>query len=85
MFLLKGHRTEVEVQNLKRKAIDDKENYEQISATLKQALIVFDLNRIEEFKNNIHAYLQQMVNRQEQVLEIWEAFLEIAGSIDPTN
>jgi len=56
-------------------------DYQRISTTLKQELEIFEENRIEEFKNNIQMYIKQMLEEQEKVLEIWEAYLPIANKI----
>ncbi len=82
IFLFKGHHTETEIMDLKNKVINKMEHFEKVSTTLKQELEVFEQNRMQEFKNNIHAHIKQMLDQQELVLAIWEAYLPIANSID---
>ncbi|CAF3974437.1 unnamed protein product [Adineta steineri] len=80
-----GPHFEMEMLDLEKKITDDMQDYQQISMTLKQELEIFDQNRTEEFKNNIHAYIAQTLIQQEKVLNIWETYLPIANNIDVTN
>ncbi|CAF1109002.1 unnamed protein product [Adineta steineri] len=80
-----GPQFEMEMLDLEKKITDDMQDYQQISMTLKQELEIFDQNRTEEFKNNMHAYIAQTLIQQEKVLNIWEAYLPIANNIDVTD
>lgn len=81
IILFKEHPTEKETMDLQNKVTNNMNHFNQISTILKQEVEVFEQNRMEDFKNNIHAYMKQILNQQELVLEIWEAYLSIANSI----
>ncbi len=85
MFLFQNSQAEMETHDLEKKIIEHMEDYQRISMTLKKELDVFDQTRIDEFKNNIHEYIKQMLKQQEKVLEIWEAYLPTANNIALTN
>jgi sorting nexin-1/2 len=81
IILFKGRPSEKETMDLQNKVTNNMNHFNQISTILKQEVEVFEQNRMEDFKNNIHAYMKQILNQQELVLEIWEAYLSIANSI----
>jgi hypothetical protein len=80
-LLFQGHHAEMEIQDLQKKVTSDMQNFERISTRLMQELQVFEQNRMKEFKNNINAYINQMLEKQEKVLEIWEVYLLGAKNI----
>ena len=44
-----------------------KEDFENISKTIKEEMKRFDINRAKEFKNELTKYLQTLLSNQEQV------------------
>ena len=84
IFLFQEPCAEVEVQNLQENIVKDMKNFERISATLNQEFEMFEEHRMEEFKTNINVYMKQMLEQQEEVLKMWEAYLPIANSLTLT-
>jgi sorting nexin-1/2 len=73
---------EMEINEWEGKVIRGKEDFEQISTSIKQELDVFEQTRIDDFKTAIDSYLKQLLEQQEKVLEIWEAYLPEANKIN---
>ena len=47
-----------------------KEDFENISKTIKEEIKRFDFNRAKEFKNELTKYLQALLSNQEQVKKL---------------
>jgi sorting nexin-1/2 len=74
--------TEMEINDWEGKVIRGKEDFERISTSIKQELEVFEQTRIEDFKIAIDAYLKQLLEQQEKILEIWECYLPEVNKIN---
>ena len=72
---------EMEIHEWEGKVVKGKEDFERISATLKQEMEVFEETRLDDFKKAIDQYLNHLLEQQERVLQIWEAFLPEANKI----
>lgn len=70
-----------EIKDLEAKVEKSKEEFEQISRNIKEEVKRFDLNRAKEFKIEITKYLQTLLNNQEQLVKIWEAYREQVKAI----
>jgi sorting nexin-1/2 len=73
---------EMEINDWEGKVVRGKEDFERISTSIKQELEVFEQTRIEDFKIAIDNYLKQLLEQQEKILEIWEAYLPEANKIN---
>jgi sorting nexin-1/2 len=74
--------TEMEIIEWEGKVVRGKEDFERISTSIKQELEVFEQTRIEDFKIGIDAYLKQLLEQQEKILEIWESYLPEVNKIN---
>jgi hypothetical protein len=50
-----------------RRASDAKVEYEQVSKLVKTEVARFEQERIEDFKDSLHAFLEGMISRQKEV------------------
>jgi sorting nexin-1/2 len=64
-----------EIKDLETKCEKSKEDFESISKNIKEEMKRFDFSRIKEFKSELTKYLQTLLNNQEQLVKIWEAYL----------
>lgn len=63
-----------EVEKLKERQGDLKEQFEQISETIKAELEEFELNRIDDFRNNVEIYVESSIESQKEAIELYETF-----------
>ncbi|CAF1019708.1 unnamed protein product [Adineta steineri] len=73
---------EMEINEWDGKVIRGKEEFERISTSIKQELENFEQTRIDDFKQGIQLYFQQLLEQQEKILEIWESYLPEANKIN---
>lgn len=52
-----------------------KDDFEQISKTIKEEIKRFDFERAKEFRRELLSYLNTLLTNQETVVKIWEQFL----------
>ncbi len=55
------------VAEAERRALDAKQEFDQVSRLVKTEVARFEQERIEDFKNSLSAYLEGMIARQKQV------------------
>lgn len=63
-----------EVEKLKERQGDMKKQFEQISDTIKAELEEFELNRIDDFRNNVEIYVESSIESQKEAIELYETF-----------
>ncbi|KAI5970338.1 vps5 [Candida margitis] len=63
-----------EVEKLKERQSDLKKQSEQISDTIKAELEEFELNRIDDFRNNVEIYVESSIESQKESIELYETF-----------
>ncbi|CCG21855.1 Vps5 protein [Candida orthopsilosis Co 90-125] len=63
-----------EVEKLKERQGDLKKQFEQISDTIKAELEEFELNRIDDFRNNVEIYVESSIESQKEAIELYETF-----------
>ena len=54
-----------------RRASEAKLEYEQVSKLVKTEVARFEQERIEDFKDSLHAFLEGMISRQKEVRGGW--------------
>lgn len=64
-----------EIRDLELKVEKGKEDFEQISKTIKEEIKRFDLNRAKEFRTELTSYLKALLNNQETLAKLWEGYL----------
>jgi hypothetical protein len=55
------------VVKAERRASESKQEYEQVSKLVKIEVARFEQERIEDFKDSLHAFLEGMISRQKEV------------------
>lgn len=70
-----------EVNEWKAKVDRGQQEFEDISRNIRVELEKFELNRVQEFKNNIVKYMESLLETQQQLIKHWESFLPDAKSI----
>jgi predicted Holliday junction resolvase-like endonuclease len=50
-----------------RRALEAKHEYDHVSRLVKTEVARFEQERIEDFKNSLHAFLEGMISRQKEV------------------
>ncbi|KAG5420137.1 VPS5 [Candida metapsilosis] len=63
-----------EVEKLKERQADLKKQFEEISHTIKAELEEFELNRIDDFRNNVEIYVESSIESQKEAIELYETF-----------
>lgn len=54
-------------QKAEKRVTDSKLEYEQVSKLVKQEVARFEQERINDFKNALHTFLEGMISRQKDV------------------
>ncbi|CAF0789435.1 unnamed protein product [Rotaria sp. Silwood1] len=72
---------EMEIRDWDGKVVRSKEDFEKISTTIKQEMDVFEQTRIDDFKKAVDSYLNDLLEEQNKILQIWEAYLPEANKI----
>jgi sorting nexin-1/2 len=73
---------EMEINDWEGKVVRGKEEFERISATIKEEMDTFEQTHIDDFKKAIDNYLKNSLEQQEKILQIWEAYLPEANKIN---
>ena len=58
---------DISYQKAERRASESKMEYEQVSKLVKSEVARFEQERIEDFKDSLHAFLEGMISRQKEV------------------
>ncbi|CAF0843540.1 unnamed protein product [Rotaria sp. Silwood1] len=72
---------EMEIRDWVGKVDRGKEDFEKISTTIKQEMDVFEQTRIDDFKKAVDSYLNDLLEEQNKILQIWEGYLPEANKI----
>jgi len=62
------------VAEAERRASESKLEYEQVSKLVKSEVARFEQERIEDFKDSLHAFLEGMISRQKELITAWENY-----------
>ncbi|PVG02045.1 Vps5-domain-containing protein [Serendipita vermifera] len=63
-----------EVADAERKATHTKSEFERVTKLLKIELHRFDMERVEDFKRSLEAFLDGMIRRQKDLITSWEEY-----------
>lgn len=72
---------ELEIRDWEGKVVRGKEDFERISATIKQEMEAFDETRVDEFKKAFNDYLNDALEENNKILQLWEDFMPEASKI----
>ncbi|OBZ73550.1 Sorting nexin-1 [Grifola frondosa] len=74
------------VAETERRALDAKQEFEQVSRLVKSEVARFEQERIEDFKNSLEAFLEGMISRQKQLISAWENYqVTLLKRVTPQN
>ncbi|KAH9920815.1 Vps5-domain-containing protein [Amylocystis lapponica] len=62
------------IADAERRAMDAKQEFEQVSRLVKSEVARFEQERIEDFKSSLEAFLEGMISRQKQLISAWESY-----------
>jgi len=63
-----------QIAEAERRASEAKLEYEQVSKLVKAEVARFEQERIEDFKDSLHAFLEGMISRQKELIAAWESY-----------
>ncbi|XP_062604930.1 sorting nexin-2-like isoform X2 [Saccostrea cucullata] len=70
-----------EISEWEMKVDKGKEEFEKISKAIRKEVARFDKFRVEDFKDSVVSYLEQLMENQQRIMKCWEAFLPEAKAI----
>ncbi|KAF9266929.1 Vps5-domain-containing protein [Marasmius fiardii PR-910] len=77
-----------QIADAERRAADAKLEFEQVSRLVKSEVARFEQERIEDFKDSLHSFLEGMISRQKELIGQWETYqqmlLKRAGVVNAT-
>lgn len=65
-----------EVDKLQAKAEASEKLFNQMSATFRDELEKFELERIDDFRNSVEIFIEGSIESQKESIELWETFYE---------
>ncbi|KAF8809467.1 Vps5-domain-containing protein [Phlegmacium glaucopus] len=66
-----------QIAEAERRASESKLEYEQVSKLVKTEVARFEQERIEDFKDSLHAFLEGMISRQKELITTWEKYQQM--------
>jgi sorting nexin-1/2 len=66
-----------QIAEAERRASEAKLEYEQVSKLVKTEVARFEQERIEDFKDSLHAFLEGMISRQKELIAAWESYQQM--------
>ncbi|XP_007906903.1 sorting nexin-1 isoform X1 [Callorhinchus milii] len=70
-----------EISEWESKVVQCEREFERISATIRREVARFEKEKTQDFKSRVVAYLETLLNSQQQLVKYWEAFLPEAKAI----
>ncbi|ORX97821.1 Vps5-domain-containing protein [Basidiobolus meristosporus CBS 931.73] len=64
-----------ETSEAESKVEEEKTKFEDTTSTLKQELVRFDEEKVEDFKASLEKYLRSIISTQMELISLWEAYL----------
>ncbi|KAF5361888.1 hypothetical protein D9756_002350 [Leucocoprinus leucothites] len=66
-----------QIAEAERRAAESKLEYEQVSKLVKQEVARFEQERIDDFKDSLHTFLEGMITRQKDLIATWENYQQM--------
>ncbi|KAJ7281472.1 Vps5 C terminal like-domain-containing protein [Mycena rebaudengoi] len=66
-----------QISESERRALDAKHEFDQATKLIKTEVARFEQERIEDFKDSLHAFLEGMIARQKELIAGWEAYQQM--------
>ncbi|XP_078314338.1 sorting nexin-2-like isoform X2 [Crassostrea virginica] len=70
-----------EISEWVKKVEKGQEDFDRISKAIRKEVARFDKYRVEDFKDSVVLYLEQLMENQKRIMKCWEAFLPEAKAI----
>ncbi|KAJ7654400.1 Vps5 C terminal like-domain-containing protein [Mycena polygramma] len=66
-----------QIAESERRALDAKHEFDQATKLIKTEVARFEQERIEDFKDSLHAFLEGMISRQKELIAGWENYQQM--------
>ncbi|GLB41935.1 putative vps5 C terminal like [Lyophyllum shimeji] len=66
-----------QIAEAERRALDAKHEFDQVSKLVKSEVARFEQERIEDFKDSLHAFLEGMISKQKELIAAWENYQQM--------
>ncbi|KAL0953850.1 hypothetical protein HGRIS_005026 [Hohenbuehelia grisea] len=66
-----------QIAEAEKRATESKHEFEQVSKLVKTEVARFEQERVSDFKDSLHAFLEGMIARQKQLIAAWEDYQQI--------
>ncbi|KAJ7180714.1 Vps5 C terminal like-domain-containing protein [Mycena filopes] len=66
-----------QVSESERRALDAKHEFDQATKLIKTEVARFEQERVEDFKDSLHAFLEGMIGRQKELIAGWENYQQM--------
>ncbi|KAJ6610183.1 Vps5 C terminal like-domain-containing protein [Mycena sp. CBHHK59/15] len=66
-----------QIAESERRALDAKHEFDQATKLIKTEVARFEQERIEDFKDSLHAFLEGMISRQKELIGGWENYQQM--------
>lgn len=63
-----------QIAEAERRALDAKHEFDHVSKLIKSEVARFEQERIEDFKDSLHAFLEGMISKQKELIGSWENY-----------
>ncbi|KAF8659901.1 hypothetical protein AX16_001785 [Volvariella volvacea WC 439] len=63
-----------QIAEAERRTLEAKHEYEHVTKLVKSEMARFEQERIEDFKDSLHAFLEGMISRQKELITTWENY-----------
>ncbi|RXW23897.1 hypothetical protein EST38_g1979 [Candolleomyces aberdarensis] len=78
-----------QIAEAERRVLDAKHEYDHVCKLVKIEVARFEQERIDDFKDTLHAFLEGMISRQKELISTWENYQQLllkrAGSGAPAQ
>ncbi|KAJ7577034.1 Vps5 C terminal like-domain-containing protein [Mycena floridula] len=66
-----------QIAEAERRTLEAKHEFEHVSKLIKSEVARFEQERIEDFKDSLHAFLEGMISRQKELIAGWENYQQM--------
>ncbi|KAG5641906.1 hypothetical protein DXG03_003973 [Asterophora parasitica] len=66
-----------QIAQAERRALDAKHEYDHVSKLIKTEVARFEQERIDDFKDSLHAFLEGMISKQKELITGWENYQQM--------
>ncbi|KAJ6581560.1 Vps5 C terminal like-domain-containing protein [Mycena capillaripes] len=66
-----------QIAESERRALDAKHEFDQATKLIKTEVARFEQERIDDFKDSLHAFLEGMISRQKELIAAWENYQQM--------